>query len=872
MKKCIAVLLATLMMLTGLLQVSAADLLFINAEDEHYYDILTKLGVFSLYQDEEGFFDGAKEVSRGEAAMAIANLININIATDSDIRPVFSDVIPNTKAAGSIAAMVDIKAMTGFGDDLFRPHETIQTVHFIKALLVALGYQWKAEYAGGYPAGYLKIANEVELLKGIAMQDGQSLSRSIMLRILYNALDVQVYDVASVTPDSTLYQTSKDTTVLTKYHDIYEETAVVNSNAMTSLNSSFTANDKSVLIGNERVFLDGDTGIWSFFGQTITYFYRQETDSDKKVLVSFAAENNEVATLTQSQVERIDNNVVEYFDTETGRTNKIRYNTTTDVIYNNKREAISVKTVLENLSGTASFIDNDTDGEIDVIIIDDFVYDIVESLDLNREKIYCSGMAISLDSADAWVIEDESGTAKMLEELQTGDALAISKSSDGKLIRIVVLSTMVTGKVTQESFDSIKIDETTYKVSHGCPSECLASVDLGGVYCFVLNKANEIVYVKKGTVGELQFGYLIEAGEDRGIFDNKVYLRILTASAITVYEIREKIQLNGVLVKREDVIQALENLKENLALCSDGKISQVIRFGVDSNNVIHTIYTARLEENDYLTLKFNSEGRLSFLREAYSMGNFDGKYFVGDSTTFFQVPQTNQESLDDDYYFPFKFKKGMKDGNSYIVETYTVGGELIPSVAIKYSTESEAIDAKASLFMVDSIERALNSNGDQVIRYSGYVGGERTSYESKDLTNALELERGDVVVFLLSGTNEVKKCEKVYDASEDAFGEGYESTDWTETRSIMMFSTYKRVGTCIEASSVGFDNMHAAFDNLYALNFHMMPSIPMYDREKDEIRVVSVDSIVDYLHDSVGYTKILARHQSSYLMDAFMYQ
>lgn len=318
MKKCIAVLVAMVMLTASLFQVSASQLLFIDATDEQYYNVLSTLGVFPLYQDEEGFFDGNKAVTRGEAAVAIAGLIGIQPGLNSTIGDTFIDVLPTEPTSGSIAAMVSLKAMNGFGDNLFRPYDPIQSVHFVKALLVALGYQWRADNAGGYPAGYMKLANEFELLDGVTVTDGQELTRSALFRILYNALDVQIYSVAGVSDDKTIYETNRKANVLTEYHHIYEEEGVVNSNSMSSLNSSFKPNEINVLIGNDRVALQGDTSIWSYLGQNVTYFYQQDDNETKKTLVSFVAEGNEIVTLTGSMIDNVDGSVIEHLDFETG--------------------------------------------------------------------------------------------------------------------------------------------------------------------------------------------------------------------------------------------------------------------------------------------------------------------------------------------------------------------------------------------------------------------------------------------------------------------------------------------------------------------------------------------------------------------------
>ncbi len=872
MKKCIAMLIAIIMITASLPSVSASELLFIDESDEQYFNVLTNLGVLSLYQDEEGFFDGGKSVLRVEAAVAIADLLNLDTGKDSSIGTTFIDVLPSEPASGSIAAMVNLKAMNGFGDNLFRPYEEIQTVHFIKALIVALGYGWSADYSGGFPTGYVKVANEVNLLDGISINNDQVLTRSMMFKILYNALRVRVYDVVGVSGDSIIYDTSKDITVLTEYHNIYEETAVVNSNSMTSLNSSFEANEDSVLIGTDRVNLQDDKSIWGYLGQEVTYFYHQDHRSNTRKLISFALENNKIVTLTESSINEVSGNAVEYLSDEDGKIRKLYYNVETDIVYNGGRDAVNLKEKLENLSGTARFIDNDADGRMDVIIIDDYRYDAIHSMDLTDETIYCGGENINLEEADAWIIENDAGGILTFKDLAVGDVIAIAKSASGNKVRLVRLSSIITGKAVEMGKGTITVGETSYKVSTGADAESLAKVKLGFEYSFHLSQTGEIVYVTDTSADSLKTGYLIESAQEVGPFDSKIFLKIKTTGDVNIYEVKEKVQINDTIVAPENVVSTLKSLKLNLNLISDGEISQVVRYRLDANNMISAIYTARLEENDYLVLKFNSEGSEVLLREGYGMGTFNSKYLIGNETTFFQVPKTEQETLSDDYYQTFKLANRLESGQYYPVETYTVGDAVFPIAAVYYKASTLGISKTASLFLVDSVSQVVNEAGDIVSRFKGFINGEAKTYDSIDILDIDGIRRGDTLVFDLTPINQVRRWAKVYDAELGTVNPEYLSNEMEGVRSIMMYSVYRREGPYMEATSKDFTDMDIALDNMYALNFSRTPKIALYDSERDQIRVVDSSVIVDYAHDPVNYTKILIRYQHGFMFDTIIYK
>ena len=225
-----------------------------------------------------------------------------------------------------------------------------------------------------------------------------------------------------------------------------------------------------------------------YLGQEVTYFYQQDHRSNTKKLISFAAEDNKIVTLTESSIDAVSSNTVEYLSDENGKIRKLYYNVETDIVYNGGRDAVNLKEKLENLSGTARFIDNDADGRMDVIIIDDYRYDAIHSTDLADETIYFGGVNINLEEADACIIENETGGILTFNDLAVGDVIAIAKSERGNIVRLVRLSSIVTGKAVEMGKGTITVGETSYKVSTAADAESLAKVKLGSEYSFHLNQ------------------------------------------------------------------------------------------------------------------------------------------------------------------------------------------------------------------------------------------------------------------------------------------------------------------------------------------------------------------------------------------------
>ena len=876
MKKHIALLLSVIMIFTSFIgiNVQAEDMIFIDPADETYLKNLTNLGIFPLYSD-EGFFDGTKEVTRAEAAIAIAGLLNMGQGTSASIGDKFVDVLPTEPASGAISFVHGIGAMGGFGDNLFRPYDAIEEIHFVKAIMVALGYNWKASISGGYPNGYIVSATAAGVLENVQVTDGKILTRSVLLKILNNALEVPVYDFSSISGEQVNLEINEDVNVLTKYHHIYKDTAVVNSNSMTSLNSAYSPEKEAVLIGNRLVYLNGDKSIYTHIGENVTYYYKQADSNSKPTLVNFVPFENSIAVLNDADIISADGGVIKYELPDDNKEKRMSYTASTQVIYNGGRGGVSLSSKLMSFSGTVKLINNNGDNAADVVIINDYVYDEVYSVDAASEKIYFKSQSVNLLDKEGYVIESSDGKVMSIDDVEVGAVYAIAISGNGNLVSFLNLTSSIGGTVSEISANGFVIDGTAYKTASSCDPTAISKVELNSDYTFVLNSSGLIVYIKEGKDALLNIGYLMDYGTMDTTFDSTAYLKIMTAGGgKEVYELDEKIKINNEPIDGVDAPSKLIELKNNLNLASDGRITQVIRFALNSKGLISDIYTALLEENDYLQLKFNSEGENASLRDhGYGVGAFKYKYLVGNKTTFFRVPASNQDTYEDDYFMTFRYQDEMEDGDSYTVETYCIGDEVYPSAAVYYDTAvAGGVHFNADLFLVDKVSQSVNTKGDEVTKFTGFMLGKMATYESVEKLDVSSVSKGDALVFEFTPLDEIKSYKLVYDVSENKINDEYYNEDISQQKSVTMFSVYKRKGDFMEATPKDFSDMDLALDNMYGLNFSRISSIEVYDSATDKTSVTTVDSIIDYIHAGNDCTKMLVRYMSGYMMNVIIYK
>lgn len=129
---------------------------------------LTEMGI--LAGDDLGNFNPDKTITRAECSAVICRLMGVeDEALQSNSETIFDDVSSSSWAAGYVSTAADLGIIDGYGDRKFGPSDPVTYAQMAKMLLCAWGYQEEAEAQGGYPTGYLNIANELGIFDGLSV-------------------------------------------------------------------------------------------------------------------------------------------------------------------------------------------------------------------------------------------------------------------------------------------------------------------------------------------------------------------------------------------------------------------------------------------------------------------------------------------------------------------------------------------------------------------------------------------------------------------------------------------------------------------------------------------------------------------------------
>lgn len=142
--------------------------------------------------DSNGNFNPNKTVTRAEMATIICQMLDQakNLTTSNK----FSDVPVNHWANKYITKAVELGFVSGYGNGKFGPNDMVTYEQAVTMMVRALGGAELAADAGGYPNGFMSVAQTYGFVNDVQAEIGEPLSRADIAIILYNCYGFDFYD------------------------------------------------------------------------------------------------------------------------------------------------------------------------------------------------------------------------------------------------------------------------------------------------------------------------------------------------------------------------------------------------------------------------------------------------------------------------------------------------------------------------------------------------------------------------------------------------------------------------------------------------------------------------------------------------------
>lgn len=752
-------------------------------------------GLGIMQADESGDFHWEDTVTRAEFTTIATRLLRIDDASAQNQETPFLDVASDHWASGYVKYAADLGLISGTGNGNFSPDTPIQLNEVMKILIHILGYDMPAQQMGGYPQGYTVMAGNLGLYKGV-QQDGETLTRGEVAKVIYNAMDVvpleRQYGTAEVVRNEngrTLYE------LLTDHSDIVRISGIVMETEFSSLRKAVPDVESGYVV-IDNVKYKTSVNLNEYLGYYVEGYTRLDAEDDMYEIVRISpARNRNELTVIDSEDAVLSGNSIEQF--KDGKTERYPLETNVQYIYNGRYVVLPTEEERRANYGEYRLLDNNNDGVIDIVFIQNAESFIVDRVNVENNTIYLANKELFRgkngfkfdyeEKGNIYELVNTDGETITLKDIAPGNGITIIASSDETYAKVVISRQQVTGKVEEIlDEDTVVVAGETYKIANNPEDLSGVDMDLGDEATYVLDMFNRIIGIYGDKKRSYEYGYIVDAGTN-GTMSTNVQLRIITGltpekevkttssgdkisyyfqnDEIQLYDCASKVEWNGVS----------KSLSAAEAASLKGKI---IAYSKDSSGQIKKMLTYDIPS---LSKSYNFNGKiLSFGGSSVTRG-----YATNSETKFICVPDVADE--DDDYYVRLKLADGATGNKVFGVNVFPApvsaalsqadATEQLNAQPVNVVIIQDAMDASRpqpiqsgdDICIVGNVTASVGTMGDDVgsnVYKLELLNGEDkvtevTKSTGDGYTVAAGLRKGDLIQYAKDGFNRIINIKKL---------------------------------------------------------------------------------------------------------------
>lgn len=881
-KKIVSVLMILSLLLSlGPISISAAA-------SESVVSQIIGIGLMQGYPD--GSFGEDEGLTRAEMAMIAARMMQIEGFPSS--AGMFSDVAEDHWAENVIGALAQLKIINGMGDGRFCPEDSVTFNQAIKIIVSVLGYERKAQEAGGYPYGYIAQAVKLGLLKHVSTKE--MITRGDLAQVLYNALDVKPtgefyadnYDELSYT----LYQ------ILTRKKTLVEVKGVLSQVSDMSIDTSAPKIDDNCLVIN-GVKMRYSYPMEEYLGrELIVYAYEDETSGALTLRNFMVSLNCEVVEAAADDVEWSGTKAILYGENKKKNGEVTVSPSSTKIVYNGRAEAISPGNY-GIYYGDYRFIDNNGDRICDVLFINEAESFIVDRVNTSTSTVYFANRAalngrnaVVLDKEDenkTVILIDSEGNEIAVEDVKEENGITVFESSDRTYIKVIVSTNSVEGKISELSDEGIGIDSNAYKQALKKDGTAYFVPEIGDSAIYALDFYGNIIDAIDGISDDYSYAYVLHAGyKSDGINrkpqlitvsgqqpektvkksgDNEIVSYYFKNDFVKTYEFNDNIKLNGVRTESENI--SADSLKKN-----------IIAFKLDKEGFIKELYTCDISHANFYEHVFNAN-ILSFGGETVMRG-----YATDRNTMFICVPESGSTD-EQDYYVQLKVTDDSTANKVYGTVFFPDGNiedpntEPVDVLVIKADMDSSdipIIQRDSEICIVGDVSRKQGTIFDDEDSWvseiellkGGEVVKEVVKSDGTAASVAANLRKGDLVRYTKDGFGRIVNIEKIISCQGlgDNFSDDVYINSSINTETAIYGMAYHAVpavydyfsNQMVDRLKIAYDYAATDISNVYRLFHEDPPVIYKYNHETGMITPGIIEDIRTYNQIGADADRILA--------------
>ncbi|GEM_PF-5835064 len=822
-------------------------------EAQYYIEFLNVLGILDMnsYTEKEL----AAQVTRGEFAAMLADtlLVNCNVYKQQ-----YWDVGEEYQYAKAITALTALGYVNGYGDGAFGPNDALEQKEAFTMAVCALGYKTNFSDTAILQQVYTSKAAELGLdknIKGVMTLKNTYCLLYNMLNANTAAVDMQAGAVSAKTGEYTL---------LYKLYGIERGEGVMQSAGLLGITKQVSCTKGTVVIAGEKFNIHDDS-VRDRLGYFVTYFY----DEDENLIYCFPKKKQENLRIEAENIEDFSNMTLTYYHADSTTRKRIKIPSDADIVHNG--EAIDFDADFDDAllridSGYIDLIDNDRDGEYEVILIWESYTLVVQSAYEKDDAVFCiidknnAANNLTIDQSENIELEcvDKNGIERDIKTLYQNDIITVYQSKNGEILRLFVSENKMEAVISATSTDDadgsiqVMIDGTTYDTVKNFND----SIKIGQTAIIYFDIFGEIASIEYIDAGDYRIGLMLYARYTES--EDGVYVRVLNANGEDIrYTCAEKVKIDGIKYKDADDIYR--------AITGAVPVSPpVIRIKLNSDQLVTDIDPpAAGAESNKDTLVYRNPGCRSLWYKTTK--TLSGHYVLTDSTIVFSVPE-NQENYDE-----YKVISPSKMGNDKTVnaDVYTIGNNGFAASAVVLDSIALAADY-GDIAIVCGKEKVLNAEDEAVWNIQLSQKGkiiDRFVYE-EDEALIEELAAGDIIRFSQTPNDELDGVIRVYDYIGDAWcydeGKGLSPnpmSEYTQNANYRLF-----LGKVYEVSSnyvglCGLDLKSVTDFDIEAYRFSDQWYVYEAGKKVENVRKATLEDIVEFKYSPNDASKVIIQTQ-----------
>jgi len=732
-----------------------------STDSEKPVTVLAALGIIKM--DENNEYKTDDLITRAQMVEVVTRLLLPDEQVQAiDISHQFQDIEADYWASPYIFFASSLGIINGNEDGNFMPDDSLTYEQAVKILVSILGYDRYAESMGGYPMGYIAVASEKKLTKGISLTIGTETTCGDIAKLVYNSLEVDMYEQNTYSSSGGEYSVVKGCNILNKKLHIYRRSGIVNANKSISLYpGTVSLKQDEVQIGG-YTYKTGNTEAAGMIGHYVS-FYVREDDVESTILLVMKDDKDKYIELSTDDLVSVKNTrtanaKIEYTDKDTKITD-VKVFQYAVYIYNGKplAEADITDSCVSDACGKIILFDTDDDDRYDLLIISDYKSYVVDAVDAAGNIILTKydGPQINLEpdgiTVDYYI--HKGGKPVELKDVTPENVINIEQSKDGTYINIIIGKDAkrngiikAVGSKEQDGVYNVTIDSDTYEVA----TDFTGSIKLNDTGDFYFNLNKQIIAFEISTAS-INYAYLYKAGVNKsGLFSTGQLQLINLEGKAVVCDIADKVKFNGQESTSENSVAQLQD-------DAGDTIRQPVIIELNPDGEITVISTKDTNDTDkyqsyikssYSTITDNRN--YSIIYRPYE-NTFKGMAAIDKDTIVIGVPG-DTDSLED--YFvkkdAEKYFNSLGYNKTYDIETFGMDDVGLVKVVLLYvgGAGGGAIDTER-MILIDRVSKVIDKDDCSVYKIYGFYKNASFSQivQSKEsLENDVsKLRKGDVI-------------------------------------------------------------------------------------------------------------------------------